>query len=94
MFYDLKPAEREAYKISLKRRLRDDALVNRPDGWLEVFSHEDTYVRREAYLAVAKLYRDVVDLRSNIMRILDKLFKSPDPLVRQTVINSYGEGNL
>lgn len=55
------------------------------------FSDEDTYIRKAAYQAIGKIYREHVALQKKIVSTLTKLLKEESPHIRQTVINAAGE---
>src|SRR5690606_36026921 len=54
-------------------------------------SDKDTYIRKTAYQAIGKIYKENSNLQSRILKLLNTLFKSGDEKVRQTTINAAGE---
>ena len=55
------------------------------------FSDEDTYIRKNAYLAVGRIYFANINLQELIIKTLENLLCSHSFRVRQTVINAAGE---
>jgi hypothetical protein len=58
---------------------------------LDLFSNEDTYIRKAGYLAVGKAYLKNRKLISNIQFILSDLIHHENFLVRQATVNAAGE---
>lgn len=57
----------------------------------EYASDEDTYIRKNCYLILGRLYRDNEDQRSFIFSAAKSLFESSDELERQTAVSIWGE---
>ena len=55
------------------------------------FEDEDTYIRKAAYEAIGKLYKNHKLLQPKILRLLKALLLSENFKVRQTAINAAGE---
>ncbi|HMF34215.1 MAG TPA: HEAT repeat domain-containing protein, partial [Candidatus Lokiarchaeia archaeon] len=51
----------------------------------------DTYIRKNAYLALGLAYRGYADLQASILELLRSLFYDPNPFIRQTVVYTLGE---
>jgi HEAT repeat protein len=90
-FYDLSKQER----INVVAQISNDILSELKTGdsqkttaW---FNDDDTYIRKSAYLAVARIYLSNKDLQLKVIELLDALFAHPGFKVRQTVINAAGE---
>ena len=58
---------------------------------MEYFSDEDTYIRKNAYLATGKIYKEGDTFRKKIISFLDQFFKSDNEKIRQTTVNAAGE---
>ncbi|HWB63083.1 MAG TPA: sister chromatid cohesion protein PDS5, partial [Chitinophagales bacterium] len=65
--------------------------TNTTKNLLPYFSDEDTYIRKNAYQAVGKIYQSEKEWQAGILHQLVTLLKSPDEKVRQTAINAAGE---
>lgn len=52
---------------------------------------DDTYIRKNAYLIMGRLYRDHPESRARILERLENLFRSDDEKVRQTAVYATGE---
>jgi HEAT repeat protein len=91
-FYDLSKNERQqavdAIKTALCEELVEDSSLT---STITYFSDPDTYVRKAAYLSLAKLYFTFPKYRDIILKRLDGLMDHADFRVRQTVINTAGE---
>lgn len=90
-FYDLSKSERLLWVKSINEAVHNDFITTSTAHILQYFSDEDTYVRKNAYLAIGKIYTSKASLRVVIVQTLAKLSIHADYHVRQTVINSAGE---
>jgi HEAT repeat protein len=90
-FYDLSKSARTEFAKQIHREIQVDFEKGTGKAILRYFSDEDTYVRKNAYLAVGRIYTLIPSLQKKILASLDQLLKSDNPKVRQTVINSAGE---
>ncbi len=54
-------------------------------------SDSDTYIRKNAYSIMGRLYRDHPESRARILDLLEDLFRSDDEKVRQTAVYAAGE---
>jgi HEAT repeat protein len=90
-FYDLNKEQR----LHLVDEINKDILVGlqkeKNNSIIKYFSDEDTYIRKTAYLAIGKRWKGNPNLQPNIIKLLDKLFKSDKEKIRQTTINAAGE---
>lgn len=58
---------------------------------LKYFSDEDTYIRKNAYLIIGKIYNTSQELDRKIFVLLNEFIKSENEKVRQTTVNAAGE---
>lgn len=90
-FYDLDKQDR----AKLVKKINNDLLSDLKEGkiadTLMYFSDEDTYIRKNAYLAIGKIYKEEDIYRKKIISLLDKLLKSDNEKIRQTTVNAAGE---
>ena len=90
-FYDLSKEERNTLVETINRDITSDLVSHNFDSITLYFSDEDTYIRKTAYLAVGKIFYAQSELQAAIFSMLDRLLKSDNEFIRQTVINASGE---
>lgn len=90
-FYDLTKEERRTLADKIQTEILSDLQNKSTTHILKYFSDEDTYIRKAAYLALGRLYKNNVSLQVNILAELEQLLSSENEKVRQTTINSAGE---
>ena len=62
-----------------------------PETIINYASGSDTYVRKNAYMAIGRIYCDHEELRLKIGRLLDEILKDPEEKVRQTSVYALSE---
>jgi 3-methyladenine DNA glycosylase AlkC len=90
-FYDLSKQEREDLVKDIASAILKDIKSSTSKRTTHYFQHEDTYIRKSAYLSVGKIYFTHKELQQAIIIILDALLQKDDFKIRQTVINAAGE---
>jgi HEAT repeat protein len=90
-FYSLSKKQREELVSEINADIHSGIRKNNQSILLTHFSDEDTYIRKTAYQAVGKIYREKETLQKKTISILTKLLKSQHYHIRQTVINAAGE---
>lgn len=90
-FYDLDKEQRLRLVDKINKDIMADILKEKNDRIITYFSDEDTYIRKAAYQATGKSWKENLRLRPQILRLLDTLFASGNEKVRQTSINAAGE---
>jgi HEAT repeat protein len=90
-YYDLDKNERAAAALLTHTELLAATKAGREKEFLRYFSDEDTYIRKNGYLAAGRIYKGEETLRGKVLILLASLFESEDPKIRQTVINAAGE---
>lgn len=90
-FYDLSKEQRVKLVEEINSNILTELKNKKQTHILNYFSDEDTYIRKTAYLAIGKIYKAEEKLRVVILGLLEKLFKSDNEKVRQTVVNAAGE---
>lgn len=90
-FYDLNKEQRLQLVDEINKGILADVQKEKNNSITKYFSDEDTYIRKTAYLAIGKIWRGNSNLQPNIIKLLDKLFKSDKEKIRQTTINAAGE---
>lgn len=90
-FYDLSLAARAEVAKQIHLDIESDFKRGKSEKVVQYFSDDDTYIRKNAYLAVGRIYKSSGQLQSGILSQLETLLKKEDPKIRQTVINAAGE---
>ncbi len=65
--------------------------VNIPEIILNYASDSDTYIRKNTYVAIGKIYRGNKGLREKILLLLDVMIETPEEKIRQTAVYALGE---
>jgi len=71
--------------------IKNDLKGNKSDNILNYASDEDTYIRKNAYLYLARTYRDQESLQAKVSDTLEEMYNSGDEKIRQTAVYSWGE---
>lgn len=90
-FYDLPKAEREFLVSELYEHILTGIRQEHIEIIIPYFDHSDTYIRKNAYLVIGKIFYENIDLQYKIITLLEVLLKEKSFLVRQTVLNAAGE---
>lgn len=90
-FYNISKQERIDIIKNIYATLSDEFATGKPKNMITYFENDDTYIRKNAYLSVGKIYLNNKDLQNSIIKILNTLFLSSNFKMRQTVINAAGE---
>ena len=93
-FYDLNKEQRKLLTDKIGKELLSDLYSGKNSYIINYFADDDTYIRKTAYLAFGKIYKDKNDCRPEIIKQLELLSANDDAKVRQTVINAAGEIGL
>jgi len=90
-FYDLSKEERNQLIIEMETGIIED-LEHQDSSHLLVYaSDKDTYIRKQAYLILGRLYHQESRLKERILLRVKGLLAHPDERVRQTAIYASGE---
>ncbi len=90
-FYDLNKSERTDVVARIGSDIFSDIVSGKRQTLLQLFSDDDTYIRKSAYLAIGRIFLKNKELTENILAALHGLFKSTKFEVRQTIVNAAGE---
>jgi hypothetical protein len=90
-YYDLSPTERAAKALYILQCIQADIEKGSKTHLLHYFADEDTYIRKNAYLAIGKIYLNHKNLRSKTIQCLKELMEEVHYHIRQTVVNAAGE---
>lgn len=90
-YYDLSKAER----VQLYNTLEENILINitkeKLDYILLYAADRDTYIRKNTYLILGRLYDANPSFQSRIIQMLGQLLKNENEKIRQTMVNCLGE---
>lgn len=90
-FYDLSKEERSVLVKKINEQVHEDIVKNKIN-YIKIYSSdEDTYIRKNTYQAIGKIYNANRNLRATTVNILKHLLKSDNEKIRQTTINAAGE---
>lgn len=90
-FYDLTKEERIALVETLTDEILSSLQNNSAYEIIAYFSNEDTYIRKNAYLSIGKLFYKHKFLQNQIISTLRQLLEHENEKVRQTTVNAAGE---
>ncbi|MEI8279532.1 MAG: HEAT repeat domain-containing protein [Bacteroidota bacterium] len=90
-FYDLSKNDRTVLVDHIHYTILQELTAGSLKHSLHYFADEDTYIRKTAYLAIGKIYKNNKALLKRIILVLDELLKDTDCKIRQTTINAAGE---
>ncbi len=90
-FYDLERTESIKLVSQINSAVLEDLKNDEYKNSTQYFLDEDTYIRKSAYLAIGKIYKENKNLQKKIISVLENLFCTKNFKIRQTVINSDGE---
>ncbi len=90
-FYELDKEQRQILVDKINQNILSKIIKGQSTLISDYFSDEDTYVRKTAYIALGRIYKENKDLKNNILNFLDTQIKSKNEKIRQTVINAAGE---
>ncbi|GAB1855325.1 hypothetical protein MHTCC0001_01580 [Flavobacteriaceae bacterium MHTCC 0001] len=90
-FYDLSKEERSKLVSKITQKLLGDLNASKTENIITYFSDDDTYIRKNAYVAIGKIFYAEPQLKRNILATLKALLKSKQEKIRQTTVNTAGE---
>jgi HEAT repeat protein len=90
-FYDLSKKKREELVSKIEAEISKDLKNKETSNIYKYSSDPDTYIRKNAYLALGRIYHREKECQNIILNILDKMLSSADDKIRQTAVYAYGE---
>jgi len=90
-YYDLPKDERTALANRIREEILAELRSEKEQQTLSYFSDEDTYIRKNAYLGIGRIYLLHPGLEKKILKRLITLSDHSNAKVRQTAINAAGE---
>ncbi len=90
-FYDLSQADRTILIDKIYKATETD-LINGSSSAIRIYcSDEDTYIRKNSYLALSNIYQIKPELRDGILKLVKILLHNDNELIRQTAAYALGE---
>jgi hypothetical protein len=90
-FYDLSREERQELVDEMEKSIKSDLEADKTEIIVKYAFDQDTYIRKNAYLILGRLYRDHENLRNSILNVTGKLLNHENEKVRQTAIYASSE---
>ena len=89
-YYDLSDQERKQLYNKMESEISKEISSGETTSIEKYSSDSDTYIRKNCYLILGRLYKSQNNYKK-ILSILDKLAKSRNEKIRQTVVYTLGE---
>lgn len=90
-FYDLDKEQRALLVASISSDLLTAFHSGQYETALNHMCHTDTYIRKAAYIAIGRIYEQMLPICTQILLTLNRFFQNEDFYIRQTLINAAGE---
>ncbi|HBF89014.1 MAG TPA: hypothetical protein DDX39_10270 [Bacteroidales bacterium] len=90
-YYSLSKEERIKFNDKIYREIYADIEQNTSKYIQRYFSDIDTYTRKQAYLAIGKIFKNEISLQEKIINQMEELIHFFDEKIRQTVVYAAGE---
>lgn len=90
-FYDLPKSEREQMVQKIEKEISHALETSKLERLERYAADDDTYIRKNTYLILGRLYRDQQDVRIKILETITSLLHNNDEKARQTAVYSLGE---
>jgi len=90
-FYDLTRFEREKLVAKMKNVIKHELENGKIKQLLKYATDADTYIRKNAYQSLGKLYFEMPKQQKNILDVLKDMLTDPNEKVRQTEVYALGE---
>lgn len=90
-FYDLSKAEREQLVQKIEKEIAYFLGTGKSERLERYAANNDTYIRKNTYLILGRLYCDQQDVRIKILKTITSLLHNNDEKASQTAVYSLGE---
>lgn len=90
-FYDLSKEKRQELVEKIEKQVKQDLKKDSTENIYKYASDPDTYIRKNCYLALSRIYQDLEDLRPKILDLLDEMVKNKNEKIMQTAVYASGE---
>ncbi len=90
-FYDLSKEERSRLIAEIERRIAEGVEHYDSQALLAYTADKDTYIRKQAYTILGRLYQQKEHYQPHILEIARDMLTNDDEKIRQTAIYTLGE---
>lgn len=90
-FYDLNPRKRKELVNKIENEIEKDLKNNQTSYIYKHSSDPDTYIRRNTYLSLGRIYQRNKHLRNTIIDVVKVMLDDPEERIRQTATYTLGE---
>nr|MDO8116659.1 HEAT repeat domain-containing protein [Candidatus Sigynarchaeota archaeon] len=91
-FYDLPKKEREELVSKMGEQLFEELAAGAVTRTREYFNDDDTYMRKNAYLIVARIFSGHPGLRDSILKVIEEcMHDDRHPFIQQSAVYVLGE---
>lgn len=90
-YYDLTKDERVQFYSKMKDDILNDITENKLLNILQYAANNDTYIRKNTYLILGRIFDSTPLFQSKIIQILAELKNNENEKIRQTAVNCLGE---
>lgn len=90
-FYELSKEERKILVNKMEKSISKAVLEEKVQSILRYTKNNDTYIRKNAYLILSRLYRENDRVKDKVLKMLNSMFKNSNEKVRQTSVYAMGE---
>ncbi len=90
-YYDLSKQRRKNVYSEMEKNIHEDFSKNKTHNIIKYASDQDTYIRKNCYLIIGRLYKSNGKIREQILTVLETLSGSENEKIRQTVVYALGE---
>jgi 3-methyladenine DNA glycosylase AlkD len=90
-YYDLSKEQRVQLYDTMKDNISHDIIENKLEYIYKYAADKDTYIRKNTYLIMGRLYHTNPPFQEIIIRISEKLLTNENEKIRQTIVNCLGE---
>jgi len=90
-YYDLSKTERIHFYNTMEENILKDITEEKVDYILMYAADPDTYIRKNTYLILGRLYNANPSLQSRMIQTLGQLLENNNEKIRQTMVNCLGE---
>jgi HEAT repeat protein len=90
-FYDLPKEDRMRLIAEMESRIVQGLQIQDSQALLAYASDRDTYIRKQAYTILGKLYQQKGRVQPRILQVVEEMLTNDNAKVRQTAIYALGE---
>jgi len=90
-FYDLSKAERQELVKKIQKEILNDLIEDEKNNIYKYSADSDTYIRKNAYLSLGRIYQEHEDQKERILTLVDDMLENSNEKIRQTSVYALGE---